>query len=578
MPFRSLSFLAARFSRRPETRPKRDVQSDVALIRSACNVQGEHATMKYVIITAACLASPLWALEVQAPLTVRAAEVFPSGAKVTLEISAEPGPGVHTVSTLVPGEILRDSGLDFQVDGGVLRHVDYSENFDHLPEVFETALQAEARATVEAAEAARNEAAKAREDLEAQIASVDARVNFVLSIGGGETLPAPNVLRALSSAIDEELSALSAARAALVNSRDAANEEIEDLELALAQARGRYERLTAPQSNWVMVSAEVSVSDAGAVTLTSDFFQNEAQWSLSYGVDLVEGEDRVDVTRRLTLEQFGPLSWVGTEVTLSTATPTLEVSVADVGRSIAQLGPQFEARALSRADGVVAEPVFEVASEAPFVLADTDGPVVSYRLGEAFTLYRSAAAEVSLAPVSLDADVYLAAAPRFDETAFVMADLANTFAEPFLPGEAMFRRDGLLVGLAEMPAIPAGGAATLGFGPEVDVALSYQAIDVQSGDRGLIRSSNTREDDIVLTAKNLGEQRREVRLRYAVPTSQQEDLSIDVDMTPRPTRLDVDNKLGVHEWDLALPPGAEEVIALRFRMEWPEGQELFWRP
>ena len=319
--------------------------------------------------------------------------------------------------------------------------------------------------------------------------------------------------------------------------------------------------------------------------MTTEAFDPTSGWAMTYDVSLAEKSSDLGITRNVRLANGSSLTWADASVALSTAEPDLRPNVTDVGRSIARIGLS---RRFSNAQ-VMEQPVMEAevmllgavrASDAAPALfaADFGQAVVTYTLPTNLTIYAGEDVTLSLAPLEFDAEVYLAAAPRFDETAYLMADATNVTMEPLLPGPATFRRGDTLVARGNFPAVAAGEDMTLGFGKDANVVLELAFLDAQTGDQGFIRSSNTRQDNVRVTATNLGDAVKEVRLRYAVPTSQQEDLEIDIAMSPQPSQRDVDDLLGVHQWDLSLAPGSETEIALLFDFSWPEDQNLDWRP
>ncbi|MEL6550938.1 MAG: DUF4139 domain-containing protein [Pseudomonadota bacterium] len=513
---------------------------------------------------------------VELPFPVVAAEVFPEGARVTARAAVALPAGDHEIVLLVPPAYLRD-GFRAEVEGAVLTGTRVEQNTAFAPDVFDAPAQAAAREAVRVAEASLGAAEVALAAQIARIEALGAAEGLLRSIGGGAALPSLVELSQMVDLVSAELLDIAEAKAALERELPPLVTSVDRAEAALTRAEARLALLGAPQAaGWSLARLDVQLADAGDVTVTREFTDVGAGWSVSYDAALDTG---VRLERVVDIRHGAGVPWIDAEVTLSTAMPSGQMEARTVTRDVARIGDRAPAPVMrSTALDTAGAPEMLMEAAPAFAVAETDGPVVSYRLPAPVTVLLEGQVSVALAPLELDADRYLAATPRFDGTAFHMADIRNLSGEPILPGPVRLSRDGAFVGQGFLPAIAAGAEATLGFGPEPDIALSVRFIDQQEGDRGIIRGRAVRQDEIRLSAENLGDAAREVRLRYAVPTSQQEDLEIDVDLSPSPSEVDVEDQRGVMEWQLALAPGETAEIALSFDLSWPEGQALFWAP
>ncbi|KMW59431.1 hypothetical protein AIOL_004413 [Candidatus Rhodobacter oscarellae] len=184
---------------------------------------------------------------------------------------------------------------------------------------------------------------------------------------------------------------------------------------------------------------------------------------------------------------------------------------------------------------------------------------------------------LTLGQVALDAELSFVAVPRRDESAFVMAELKNT-GELLPPAIAKLYRGDRLVGEAETDLIPSGATARIGFGPEESLRLDHAVLDRETGDRGLVSVTNTRDETVRLSIENLGDVTRNVRLLHALPYSEQEDLVVTTRARPNPNETDIENRRGVSAWSIQVGAGATETITLTHNLSWPDGMELFWRP
>ncbi|MEM8592606.1 MAG: DUF4139 domain-containing protein, partial [Pseudomonadota bacterium] len=470
-----------------------------------------------------------------------------------------------------------------EVAGAALLGVAVAENTAFEPELFDTPAVAAARAARDRDEAALELAVAELEAVVAEIDALDAQAAFLRSVTGGDTLASAENLLAVSSEIGRQLVQIASTRRALEASLGPLEEGIEALDAALGRSEAALRALRPADETWRLMTLDISAGEAGLVTVRMPGFDPSARWRIGYEARLLEDEGRLELGRNVTVTNGGQ-PWLEAEVTLSTAALTDALEATEVRRSIASIFEAAPAATLRGSGVAVMEEPMAFASEAAFdsvaeAGVDAGGAVIRYDLPRPVTLFPgSDGVQVALSTLSFPVERYLSASPRFDDTAFIMADFTNASVEPILPGETLVYRDATRVGSGALPFIAAGAEETLGFGPERSIALEVEFLDRQSGDRGIIRGQETREEQIRLRATNLGEETQAVRLRYAVPISQQEDLDVRVDMEPAPDTSDADDLRGVMEWELDLAPGADAEIALTFDLRWPEGQVLNWRP
>lgn len=509
-------------------------------------------------------------------LPVVAAEVYPAGAQVVAEAMLDLPVGAHELHVLMPLAVVGSDAPD--VEGALLTGTSIRPNTLYPPEAFDQPAQRDARARAADAMARFGAAERAFRTAERKLDGIDASAAFLRELGTGEALPEPATLAALAAMMEAELGRNADARAVIEAELPTLREALEDAIASRKRADAALAALEVPSAEWRLVTLSVDVAEAGPVTVRHEYVDFDAGWDVQYAARLRDGG--VTFERSVSLRKGTGLPWIDAAVTLSSAQPSGQTDVSEVARSIASI---FDPGSTMQRNDAVLEALVGAtrpqAARPAMVAPDFDGPVVRYRLSDPTTVLGGGGVQLfALAALEVDVDRYLAAAPRFDDRAFIMADFTNRSGEVMLPGALRLYREDVFVGESFLPLIAQGQEATLGFGPELTVALSATFVDVQTGDRGLIRGQSTRQDRIVLRAENTGEEAQEIYLRYAVPTSQQEDLEVRVEMDPPPDSVDVEEQIGVMEWILALDAGETREIALDFDLRWPEDQALNWQP
>lgn len=540
-----------------------------------------------VFLFSIALASPLWAEDFHVQMPVAAATVYPQGAELIRRVSLDLPAGQHLIYLpyAAPGH------------GGALPRIRTAGDvaIGALSFLGEVATDPESLFT----EA--QHAAKARiDDLEARIAAQEDRIatahlkvealraehEFYGAVRPPEGAAAPETLTVLAELVrsrtETALQAMSDGERAVQR----LEKELEEIMAEFRAALHEFERLSPPGAVTDMLALTVTAASAGPVSFELTQLVHEAGWQMDYDMYLTGGDTAaLDVQRSLVVNQWTGEIWDGIALTLSTARPAGAIAPSEVWSDKAEIAEprdyeMVELRAGTRmpmAAEEAAEPMMEPAVIATAELR-VDGLAISYVYPREVTIGSGEAAQLALDRLEFTAEAAIHAAPRHDETAFLVATFRNHRPEPILPGMASFHRDGHFVGRQEIEMIPAGGETTLPFGPIEGLRLKTVFARNETGDSGIITRSDTREQQISFSVENLTGESQKVRAFYPLPFSEQEDLKIALDVHPRPAETDIDDRRGVSAWDLEIAPGATATVNIGVRLSWPEGFELNWYP
>jgi len=537
-------------------------------------------------LSASFIALPAWADDFTTPLNVTAATIYSEGASVTYRAAVDLPAGSHRV--LLPYNL---SGYNFTPpqlkvsDGVTIGAINYLDNVIYDQDALLSPAQAQAKAAVEAAKDAITAKQTQTRTVNLQLAALDTQTGFLKSVSGGELSNAdPAQLRALAQMLRDEVEAAIVRRLELEQQSRDLNKELRDLNDDLAEAERLFARLSPPAGQGGMMAVSVEVTTPVSASFEVARIVDNARWSVDYDFRLTYGDDpSLTVERKVVVEQGTGQAWSDIDLVLSTANPFSQSAPSDAGRNLATIYEDASVAKLSSAtrmaagaDMVLAEPV--MAEEAVIMAsAQFDGLSLRYVYPRKVTLENNETVQLVLDSFDLPVDTSLLAIPRRDETAFVMAAITNDTGEPLLPGMASYYRDGAFIGRSDFALIPAGAETDLPFGAMEGVRLTYTALRQETGDSGIITTSNTREDVVEFSVENLTGKPQEVRTLYALPYSQQEDLEISIRIRPNPSETNVDDVRGVVAWNMTVAPGETQKVRLTTTLSWPKGFMLNWR-
>lgn len=517
---------------------------------------------------------------VQAPPV--AATVYAQGALVSRNASLQLPAGQHTLELRDMDPSLSLDAMNIRLDGATITSRSWTARPDGPYRAPRTPEWMVAKAALDAA----TEVLAVLDDrialAQASAQAAQDQINFLNGLTVSEDTAADvDTLRAIGQLIASDGTA---ARAAM---RDAEIEirnlqfERPDLEFAVARARATLEAVTPTNTAPATLALNVSVPEPVEATLDLSYVTGGVSWAPVYAFDLAD-DTSLSIARSAVISQFTNEDWTGIQLTLSTLEPFAQSEPSKLWPQLRRIeDPVQQKREILHieSDSVVMG-IAEPAMEAPVIAeesaaANFDGIGVTYTLPSPVTIRaRSEELEIALDTLSIQATLSARAIPRLDDTAFRLAQITNTTPEILLPGLATLFVDGQLVGSTRINALPPNAEADVFFGRIDGLRLTRMVLDRNEGDRGIISRSNEETEDVRIEIENITGQNWDVTVRDTVPFSEQEDLVINWSASPAPNNTTVDDQRGVLEWQLSVPAGETQSIAIDTKLTWPEDKVL----
>ncbi len=538
------------------------------------------------------LAAPSIADTFTAEARVDTVTIYPGLATVTRQVTLDLPAGQHQI--VVPGmpEGLSTQGLRLAAPAGTqVGAVNLA--FDRLPVTPDQTAPAvlAARAEVERLEAALRDRDAAIAQIRLRVRAAEEQIAFLQSLSqasAGEGLTAASVadIRALAQMVGSEtLVAREAAFAAEQEAQSAERARKDDVE-ALQEAQQALAALLAPEQEGAVLTFTLAVAEAGEVTVDVSSVEGFANWSPVYDMRLTTGDDAgLDIDRAVVISQQTGQDWNDVQLILSTARPGEQIAPSGVWaplrriiseeelereRGVVMMSDSLQTLSRSMAGGVVAE-----VAEAPMAVtakADFSGATVTYTYPGRVDIRNGVEdLRLPLDTLNFEADIWAEAAPSLDQIAYRMAAFTNDTGEVMLPGQALIFADGTMIGFSQLPLLAAGADTEMGFGPLDGLRLTRAIPNKTEGDVGVFTTSNQLTEQAIMTVENLTGQDWAVKLRDAIPYSEQEDLEVAFTASPAVTRRDPEGMRGILEWDLDIAAGEKQEVTLDYTLTWPDG-------
>ncbi|MCA3457364.1 MAG: DUF4139 domain-containing protein [Rhodobacter sp.] len=544
------------------------------------------------LAAAACLfALPGFAQTLTAESKITSVTVYGNGAMVTRKVDLTLPPGVSEViiPDLPTGSGFFDAESFFASlrinapDGVAIVAISAAQD---LPASLErqpgAALQA-AQAEVDRLDAAARESAAAAEAIRLKAKAAQEQIAALRGIAqtthGTQSI---DDLRAPSQMVGTEtLRALQTAHQAEQEAAAAELARSDDLK-ALERARASLAALTPDQEERYDLLLTLNSAGGPAVLEVTDFTSMVA-WRPQYDFRLTTGETpKLMVDRRVLVIQQSGEDWNGVELILSANDLTESVSAGTLYERSQGIVEKRVPQEYADGEGGMAEPVME-----PLVVEEQSVSNFSFDSVGLARLYRfpvpvsirstsSGGTLLSLNQMEFTPEVYALTVPIWRDLndAYVTADFTNTSEEPLVAAMTRLFLDGSLVGVDSIDYVPAGGDATVGFGPVRGLQVTRSVTNKSQGETGLLSVSTQSNELVQIDLNNLTGRDWPVRLQDRVPFSEQDDLKISYTATPPATTENLNRQRGVLEWRFDLPDGQTRQVTLETRMQWPEGKEL----
>ncbi|RPE63132.1 uncharacterized protein (TIGR02231 family) [Pacificibacter maritimus] len=524
-----------------------------------------------------------WSAQFEATSVVSAVTLYPNGAQITRDARITLPAGQHQVTFFdipVEHENARLQGLQTQVAKaqlGPVQVVNVATSQDEM------VVSEAAQSAYDRVESLKAELQRERRNIAAVKLEVDAAedsLNYISSLKSPEGAT-PDEIASLAQTIRaESLQARLTMEDAKARTQTA-EEDLEALELDLADAQAELSKHTSVSPYRAQVTLNVSLQEEAEVDVTFVYNSAAAFWQPSYKASVDTVDQSLTLQRSIEAGQSTGEPWTDVALRFATEKPSQRTApsiVPEYLRRVGEIPVQGNMRAVAL-DGVskmamTEAPMASVATEV--AQAQSYGVSLSFDYAQPATLYstRMGTTEFALDPVSLTPDLIVRAVPLYEDTGYLIAKTQNDTDGLFLPGDMQLFRDGALIGQGYLDVQPVGSEFEIAFGAIDGIQVKRTVLDRNEGDRGFIAKSNQSSSEVRLDIENMTSRAWPIEVIDRISVSEQDDLTVDWKADPMPSTQNYEDRRGVLSWQFDLEGGEAESISITENLKWPEGQIL----
>jgi uncharacterized protein (TIGR02231 family) len=543
-------------------------------------------TLAALLLATTCLA-PALADDIRAPSHIDAVTVFPQGADVVRVVDVTLQAGEHSlILDDLPGTIDAQS---LRVEGVGGQGLEIASVDSKLVQLTSDAIDAQRKVIDAEIEKLTDE----RGALDQTLADAEYQRKLLLSLADKQLVPASSTdtmksidaaqLGGLVDLVGTRLSALSKSTHDAQLRQRAIDRDIADLQVKSGE-------LAPDDTAHVQVAVHIAATAATAGKLKISYRVQEAGWQAYYDARLSlpkpNADAKLDLVRRAEVTQSTGESWDDVTLTLSTARPLGATAAPELGEDELQTavasGYAGEAGLTMNEAAKPAAPAMDAVGdlkkdkvESAVVQRQAEMQVAGFNAnyiisGRVTVDNTGTAKKVRIASDVFAAKLKAVAVPRLDATAYLTATFTVKGDAPLLPGVVNLYRDGMFMGQGSLPQLAAGEDAKLGFGADDLIKVKRNEVKRNSGEEGILTSSNVQVLAWDITVNNLHDIAIPLTVIDRAPFSTQEDVTVAVlpDATPASIK-DFEKRRGVLAWNFDLEPKAEKLIHTGYKVTSP---------
>ncbi|MFH1467401.1 MAG: mucoidy inhibitor MuiA family protein [Pseudomonadota bacterium] len=340
-------------------------------------------------------------------------------------------------------------------------------------------------------------------------------------------------------------------------------------------------KLENPLATGMQVRVDLEADKAGAVEIGLRYQVGGARWWPAYNARLDEASGHV------ALEYYGIVSqqtgedWEDVALQLSTADPSTSGTVPELTTWLlgqdAYYGGYSVVDNLMGGRGLYQAPAQQAQPAQPGGMVDSQmtagvrgsGAVVFDIPGTRSVKGDGSQQRLPVGSQTFAATLELKAVPRLVPEVYREARLRYEGSVPLLPGSVSTYTGGDYLGTGALDSVLPGEDLRLSFGTDDGVKVRRQLVSREQEHLGVGKKTVRWTFHFRISVSNLSGAARSVRLADQLPVSEVDEVKVKLEETTPADAAGEHDGPGIMHWTLALQPGQEQTVDLRFSVTAP---------
>ncbi|MFQ6603214.1 DUF4139 domain-containing protein [Flavobacterium sp. C3NV] len=331
---------------------------------------------------------------------------------------------------------------------------------------------------------------------------------------------------------------------------------------------------------------------AGIVPLDISYLTNNASWTPFYDLRAESVTAPINMMYKAQVVQNTGIDWKKVKLTLSSGMPNQNNQAPILSswflrdNSFAQNGYGSQRNKMNQLQGrvaglavesnelkevVVTAPVMKKSSVSSYTTVEENQLNVSFDIDIPYDILSNGKVHsVSLKEIKLPASYKYYAAPRVENEAFLLAEIADYSKYNLLRGEANIIFEGMYVGKTFIEPNQTSDTLNLSMGRDKKVSIKREKVADKSGTKFLsAKKEQTFTFDI--TVRNNKKEAVELLLKDQYPLSTNKEIEVELLQSDG---AKINAETGILTWQLQLKPNENKKFRISYKVRYPKDQNL----
>lgn len=332
---------------------------------------------------------------------------------------------------------------------------------------------------------------------------------------------------------------------------------------------------------------------AGIVPLDISYLTNNASWTPFYDLRAESVTAPINMMYKAQVVQNTGIDWKKVKLTLSSGMPNQNNQAPMLSswflrnNSVVQTGYGTQRNKMNQLQGrvagvavenneleevvVTAAPIMKKSSVSDYTTVEENQLNVSFDIDIPYDILSNGKVHsVSLKEIKLPASYKYYAAPRVENEAFLLAEIADYSKYNLLRGEANIIFEGMYVGKTFIEPNQTSDTLNLSMGRDKKVSIKREKVADKSGTKFL---SSKKEQTFTydITVRNNKKENIELLLKDQYPLTTNKEIEVELLQSDS---AKVNTETGILTWQLQLKPNEIKKFRISYKVKYPKDQVL----
>lgn len=338
----------------------------------------------------------------------------------------------------------------------------------------------------------------------------------------------------------------------------------------------RLQQLGRSREETVQVRVPYDADAAGRADVRLSYRVRGPRWQPLYQTRLDTTRERLTLVRSASVGQATGEDWTDVRLSLSTTQPVRGERPRPRTWWI-DLAPRRQPYAKSESRELLADDAAGRAEEAVAPMARTVSAefAATYEIAARVSVPAgNQPRELRIGTAELSADIGAQVFPQRDPREWLTAAATWEGPGPLPAGRVARFRDGAYVGSGVLQPWSPGEQRELSFGIDPQVQITFEPVRDEATESGWITTQSTLVRHYLLEIANRHGRTLPVTALFRLPVARAESIEVEGRFSSPPSRRNVDDRQGVHAWDLQPGAGESRRLELGYQVSYPQGREL----